>query len=217
MSDSNLTHDNAALAGKVAIVTGAGHGAGAAIARALAEAGARVAVNDINPDRAHRVAAEIRQRGGTAIDVTADVSNRFQCVNLIETTRAEWGRLDILVNYASIRPVAPVLKMDDWELMRCVDVNLKSAFFMSQLVGRVLADQNKAGDAGGTDTGGVIINIAAPEPIGDGVAAYAATQAALPAFGRACAREFAPLGISVYTIVSSDPLEETMGIITNDE
>lgn len=208
MSDSNPTHDNAALAGKVAIVTGAGHGAGAAIAQALAEAGARVAVNDINPDRAHRVAAEIRRRGGTAIDVTADVSNRFQCVNLIETTRAEWGRLDILVNYASIRPVAPVVKMDEWELMRCVDVNLKSAFFMSQLVGRVLADQNSAGDAGGS-----IVIIAAPEPEGDGLAAYAATQAALPAFGRACAREFAPLGISVHTIVSSDPLAQTMGIL----
>lgn len=212
MSDFNPTQDNAALTGKVAIITGAGHGAGAAIARALAGAGARVAVNDINPDRAHRVAAEIRERGGAAIDVTADVGNRFQCVNLIETTRAEWGRLDILANYASIRPVAPILKMDEWELMRCVDVNLKGAFFMSQLVGRVLADQNKAGDAGG-----IIINIAAPEPAGDGLAAYAATQAALPAFGRACAREFAPLGISVYTIVSSDPVAETMGIVASGQ
>ncbi|MBW7959787.1 MAG: SDR family NAD(P)-dependent oxidoreductase, partial [Candidatus Promineofilum sp.] len=59
MSNSNSTN-NAALAGKVAIVTGGGHGAGAAIARLLAVAGARVAVNDINPDRARRVAEEIR-------------------------------------------------------------------------------------------------------------------------------------------------------------
>ena len=197
------------LNGKVAIVTGAGHGAGAAIAHALAAAGARVAVNDINPDRAHRVAAEIRERGGAALDVAADVSNRFQCVNLIETTRAEWGRLDILVNYASIKPIATILKMDEWELMRCVDVNLKSAFFMSQLVGRVLADQNQAGDAGG-----IIVNIASPEPVGDGLAAYAATQAALPAFGRACAREFAPLGIQVHTIVNPEPVEELLTLVS---
>ncbi len=212
MSNPNSTHDNAALAGKVAIVTGAGHGAGAAIARALAAAGARVAVNDINPDRAHRVAAGIRDQGGAAIDVAADVGNRFQCVNLIEATRAEWGRLDILINYASIKPAVPILKIDEWELMRCIDVNLKSAFFMSQLAGRVLADQNAAGDAGG-----LIVNIAAPEPAGDGLAAYAATQAALPAFGHACAREFAPLGIRVYTIVDSDPVEETVRIVTSGE
>jgi len=209
MSNSNPTNDNLALAGKVAIVTGAGHGAGAAIAHALAAAGARVAVNDINPDRAHRVAGEIRERGGEAIDILADVSNRYQCVTLIETTRAEWGRLDILVNYAAIRPVVSVMKMDEWELMRCIDVNVKSVFFMSQLVGRVLADQNKAGDPGG-----IIINIAMPEPEEENMSAYAATQVGLPAFGRACAREFAPLGIRVHTLVNPDPLEEVMSIVT---
>lgn len=204
------------LSGKVAIVTGAGHGAGAAIARALAAAGARVAVNDINPDRAHRVAAEIRNGGGAAIDVTADVSNRFQCVNLIETTRAEWGRIDCLINHAAIMPRVSVLKMDEWELMRCVDVNLKSTFFMCQLTGRVMADQNQAGNVGG-----LIVNLCAPEPDGEGLAAYAATQAALPAFGRACAREFAPLGIRVHTLIAPDSPEETaadvMRIVTRLE
>ena len=193
------------LTGRVAIVTGAGHGVGAAVARALAAAGARVAVNDLNPDRAHRVAADIRERGGAAIDVTADVSNRFQCVNLIETTRAEWGRVNILVNCATIAPTASILKMDEWEWMRCIDVNLKSVFFMSQLVGRVMADQYNADP----DFNGLIVNLVADEPDGDGLAAYAAAQAAIPAFGRACAREFAPLGIRVHTLVASDSLEET--------
>ena len=94
------------LSGKVAIVTGAGQGGGAAVARALAAAGARVAVNDINPDRAYRGAAELRDGGGLALGIQADVSNRFQCVHLIETTRAEWGRVDILVNHANISPTA---------------------------------------------------------------------------------------------------------------
>ena len=201
------------ITGKVAIVTGAGHGAGQAIAAALAAAGARVAVNDINPDRAYRVAAELRDGGGAALGVMADVSNRFQCVHLIETTRAEWGRIDVLVNCAVIQPSAPVLKMDEWELMRVLDVNVKGAFFMSQLVGRVMSDRHRA-----DGTRGLIITLAAAEPDRPGFAAYAATQAALPAFVRACAREYAPLGIDVHLLAAGEP-EETatgaMGIIRN--
>ena len=201
------------ITGKVAIVTGAGHGAGQAIAAALAAAGARVAVNDINPDRAYRVAAELRDGGGAALGVMADVSNRFQCVHLIETTRAEWGRIDVLVNCAVIQPSAPVLKMDEWELMRVLDVNVKGAFFMSQLVGRVMSDRHRA-----DGTRGLMITLAAAEPDRPGFAAYAATQAALPAFVRACAREYAPLGIDVHLLAAGEP-EETatgaMGIIRN--
>src|SRR5690606_34109521 len=152
------------LNGKVAIVTGAGHGAGRAIAEALAAAGVRVAVNDINPDRAYRAAAELREAGFAALGVMADVGNRFQCVHLIETTRAEWGRLDILMNCASNEPVASVLRMDDWELMRVLDVNMKGVFFMCQLVGRVMSDQNRAAPG---DGGTVIVNLVAPEPAGD--------------------------------------------------
>ena len=205
------------LDGKVAIVTGAGHGAGRAIAEALAGGGARVAVNDINPDRAYRAAAELREAGGSAIGVMADVANRFQCVHLIESTRNEWGRIDILVNCAAIAPVAPVLKMDEWELMRVLDVNLKGAFFMSQLTGRVMADIHRVH----ADYRGHIITLAAPEPDVSGYAAYAATQAALPAFVRACAREFAPLGIDAHLLdVAGSPEEAAalvMGIVTSEE
>ena len=214
------------LSGKVAIVTGAGHGAGAAVARALAAAGARVAVNDINPDRAYRGAAELRDSGGAALGIQADVSNRFQCVHLIETTRAEWGRVDILINHANITPKATILRMDEWELMRVLDVNVKSVFFMCQLVGRVMADQNRAdqnrGDQSRADGGkAVIVNLAAAEPDDAGRAAYAATMGALPAFGRACAREFAPLGIRVHILPLAPTPEETaaavMAKVTSDE
>ncbi len=188
------------LSGKVAIVTGAGHGAGRAIAQALTEAGARVAVNDINPDRAYRTAAELRDAGGAAVGIMADVSNRFQCVHLIETTRAEFGRLDILINHASISPTATVLRMDEWELMRVLDVNVKGVFFMTQLVGRVMADQRRADPA----FTGLILNLVGPEPDRDGRAAYAATQAALPALTRACARELGPQGIRMEMVELSD-------------
>jgi len=182
------------LSGKVAIVTGAGQGEGAATAQALAAVGVRVAVNDINPDRAERTAAAIRRAGGQAVGVMADVSNRFQAANLIETTRAEWGRLDILLNYAAVRPSIPLLKMDEWDWVRCLDVNLKGPFFMMQLCGRVMADENQMGD------GGIIINVGPKPADGQPQAAYAASKAGLLALTEAAAQELAPVNIRVVWV-----------------
>lgn len=186
------------LQAKVAIVTGAGQGIGAAIARALAQAGARVGVNDINPDRAERVAADIRTAGGEALGVGADVANKFQCVTLIEAVRAEWGRLDILVNNAAVSPVRSIIKMDEWDFQRCLDVNLKGTFFMSQLCGRVMKDENQ--ERGG----GAIVNIGdlvGVRSASEGRAAYAASKAAVVGFARECAREYAAYGIRVNTVL----------------
>jgi len=195
------------LTGKVAIVTGAGQAAGAAAARALAAAGARVAVNDLNPDRVARLAADLRAAGGQALDIAADTASKFQCVNLIETTRAAWERVDILVNAAAVQPTVPVLKMDEWEWMRCLDVNLKGVFFMSQLCGRVMDDQTKMGSTQGR----AIVTLTWPAPDEDGRAAFVASQAAVAAFTRACAREFAPLGIHVATLMVDPAAPERIG------
>jgi NAD(P)-dependent dehydrogenase (short-subunit alcohol dehydrogenase family) len=196
------------LDGKVAIVTGAGQGLGEAISKILAAAGARVAINDLNPDRAERVAEQIRQAGDKAIAITADVSSKFQCVHLVETTRANWGRLDILVNNAGIEPVSPILEMDEWEWTRCIDVNLKGTFFMSQLCGRVMADEN-------VEHGGAIINISSIAGLETPLmhrAAYCASKAGIVGFARECAREFAQYGIRVNTVVPGvfvTPMTET--------
>ncbi len=183
--------------GKVAIVTGSGQGLGRAISKTLASAGARVAVNDLNPDRAREVADEITENGGQAIPVAADVSNKFQCVTLVESTRAEWGGIDILVNNAGIEPVSTILEMDEWDWDRCIGVNLKGTFFMSQLCGRVMAEEN-------ADHGGAIVNISSIAgveiPLMDR-AAYCASKAGIVGFARECAREYAQYGIRVNTVL----------------
>lgn len=158
------------LDGRTAIVTGAGRGAGAAIARALAGAGAHVCVNDLNPDRAERVAAEIAAAGGEALAWQGDASNKFQVAALIETTRDRYGsRIDLLVHNAHVSPAAPALKMDEWDLRRTVDVNVVGAFLSAQLAARVMADEG----------GGLIVLLARPAQ--PGAAAFAATQAAVTA------------------------------------
>jgi NAD(P)-dependent dehydrogenase (short-subunit alcohol dehydrogenase family) len=192
------------LTDKVAIVTGAGRGIGTAVARKLAQAGARVAVNDQNPDRAERAAAAIRAGGGQAIGIMADVSNKFQCVHLVETTREEWGQLDILVNCAAIHPQSTILKMDEWAWQRVLDVNLKGTFFMSQLCGRVMNDENGA-------RGGVIVNIASTagwETPLENQAAYCAAKAGIIGFTRECAREYAAYGIRVYALPLPEGVED---------
>ncbi len=188
------------LQNKVAIITGAGQGLGAIIAQTLAAAGVRVAVNDINPDRAERTAAAIRAAGGEGIAVAADVANKFQCAHLVETTRAAWGQLDILVNNAVVMPRSTLLKLDEWDWNRCLEVNLKGTFFMSQFCGRVMADENQA-------RGGVIINIASTAGVQTSLesrAAYCASKAGVVGFSRECAREYALYGLRVHVLLPDE-------------
>lgn len=213
---------------KVAIVTGAGRGIGEAIARELAEAGICVVVNDLNPDRAERVAAAINHRGGRASAVVADVANKFQCVHLVEAAREKWGQIDILVNYAAAVPRASVLKMDEWDWNRCFEVNLKGTFFMSQLCGRVMVDENGA-------RGGAIVNVtttAGTQATPLHHAAFCANSAGIVGFTKACAVEYAPHEIRVHGVLTdmetaADPARHSryaqrvaatvMHIITNPE
>ena len=129
------------LSSKRALVTGAGTGCGRAIALALAANGASVAVNDLNIERADKVAEEIHDGGGTAFALQADVSNRFQTANMIELTRDAFGGIDILVNAAGVFKAEPMLKIDEWDWRRQIEVNITGAFFCTQLVGRVMAEE----------------------------------------------------------------------------
>ncbi len=181
------------LSNRVALVTGAGRGIGRSIALAMAQAGARVCVNDINPDTAYATAGDILAAGGQAFDYTADVANKFQIGPMIEAMRDRWDRLDILVNNAGVEPKASVLAMDEWDWDRTIGVNLKGTFLCSQLAGRVMRDQG----------GGVIVNVSSiagyKTPLADR-SAYCASKAGIVGFTRECAREFAAYNIRVNAV-----------------
>ncbi|MFK7805591.1 MAG: SDR family NAD(P)-dependent oxidoreductase [Anaerolineae bacterium] len=187
------------LSGRVAIVTGGGHGAGAAVAIALAAAGAKVCISDLNPDRAMRVEREITSAGGEAISVPADIANKFQCVTVIETTRKTWGQLDIIVNAMAVGPTSSIIKLDEWDFQRAFEVNLKGSFFMTQLSGRVMADENK-------ERGGSIVQLASTAGITEPLinqAAACAMNGAVIAFSKECAREYADHNLRVNTVLTS--------------
>lgn len=203
------------LTDKVVIITGAGRGIGAAMAVAMAAAGAKLCVNDLNPDRAERVAREIREMGQTAVSIPADVSNKFQCSHLIDETRRQFGRIDVLINNAAIKPTSVLLKTDEFEWQRVMDVNVRGAFFMSQLVGRVMVDEAVQG---------TIINIGSTAgtalPMPQHVA-YATSKAALAGFSASCATAYAPYNIAVHLltpdedeVIVSDLIDEILQLAT---
>jgi NAD(P)-dependent dehydrogenase (short-subunit alcohol dehydrogenase family) len=181
------------LRGKVAIVTGAGAGVGRAIALALGKAGASVGVNDLNPDRADNVAEEIIAAGGQALPWQADISNKFQAAAFVENVRDRFTSLHIVVNAAGVQRASSFIKLDEYDWRRIIEVNLTGTFFVSQLVGRVLADEG----------GGVILNLASVYghtlTLPDN-APYAASKAGVIALTRDMARELAPRGVRVNAI-----------------
>jgi len=123
------------LTGRVALVTGAGRGIGRAIALTLAEAGADVAVNYAErASSAEAMAAEIRQRGRTALVVQADVANAAEVTRLVEATQADLGPIDILVNNAGISEPCTIEELTEAQFDRTLAVNLKSAFLCTQAV-----------------------------------------------------------------------------------
>jgi 3-oxoacyl-[acyl-carrier protein] reductase len=181
------------LSRKVALVTGAGDGIGRAIALALGKAGAAVGVNDLNPDRADDVAQAIIDAGGQAMPWAADISNKFQVSATIEALRDRFTHLHILVNAAGVQRPSTLIKLDEYDWRRIVEINLTGTFFCTQLAGRVMADEG----------GGVIVNVASvyghPLPL-ENNAAYVASKAGIIGFTHEAAREFAAHNVRINAV-----------------
>lgn len=192
------------LEGKVAVVTGASKGIGAAIAKDLAAAGAAVVVNyAASKEGAERVAAEIKSAGGKAIAVKADVAKKAEVEKLFSDTQTAFGKLDVLVNNAGIYEFAPLEAITEAHFHKHFDINV---------LGLLLASQEAAKRFG--PTGGSIINISsivstlAPPS----ASVYSATKAAVDAITRSLAAELGPRKIRVNAI--NPGLVETEGTLT---
>jgi len=195
------------LSGKSAVVTGAGRGIGAAIARRLAEAGAAVVVNyRSSAAGAETLAQKIRDAGGTATAKQADVTRRAQVEHLIAATVSAHGGIDILVNNAGVYPVSTLVEMCEEEWDAVVDANLKTVHLCTQAVAARMIGRGEAG---------AIVNIASieghsPAPMH---AHYDAAKAGVIMHTRSAAQELGPHGIRVNAVspglIHAEGLEES--------
>ena len=180
------------LTGKTAIVTGASKGIGAAIAKALAAAGAAVAVNYASDkEGAERVVAEITGKGGRALAIRADMSKAAEVKQLFEATKKALGAPKVLVNNAGVFDFKPVQDITEAEFHRHVDINV---------LGPMLAIQEALKHF--PPEGGSIVNIssiASQTPVPNS-SLYSATKAAVDAMTAALAKELGPRKIRVNTV-----------------
>ena len=190
------------LTGKVAVVTGASKGIGAAIARSLAAEGAAVVVNYASSKAgAERVAADIAGQGGKAVTVQATVATKTEIDRLFAETRKAFGPLDILVNNAGIYEFSPLEGITEEHFHKQFDLNV---------LGLLLTTQEAVKQFG--PAGGSIINISssASTLTPPNTSVYSATKGAVDAVTRSLAKELGPRKIRVNAI--NPGMVETEGV-----
>ena len=181
------------LQDRVAIITGAGSGIGAATALLFAQEGARVAVVDVREDTAKATAQAIERAGGQALALTADVSRAVDNQAIVDQTLARWGRLDVFHANAGV-PQFPskVEDVDEATFDRIMAVNVKSVFLAARVAAPIMRGQRS----------GVILitgSTAAIRPRPGGQC-YAASKGAVTTIAKSLALELAPFGVRVVCI-----------------
>ena len=180
------------LEGKVAIITGAGQGIGAATALKFAREGAVVAVCDLNALAVSAVVDACRDAGATAAGYAIDVANREAVSEMVEQVQKQFGRIDILVNNAGITRDARLQKMTLQQFDDVIDVNLRGVFHAAQAVVDCMVSQES----------GVILNASSVVGIygNYGQTNYAAAKFGVIGFTKTWSRELGPKGIRVNAI-----------------
>lgn len=189
-----LTPHHGTLVGKVALVTGAGSGIGEATAYKLAEAGARVGVLTHTAEEAEHVAGKIRDAGGEAIALTADVSDESQMEAAVRTIEGRWKQLDIVVANAGINGLwAPLEEITTKDWQKTLSVNLEGTFLTLRTSLPLLKRR-----------GGAVVIISSVNGTrifsNTGASAYSSSKAAQVAFARMSALELATHKVRVNTV-----------------
>ncbi|HXR65517.1 MAG TPA: 3-oxoacyl-ACP reductase FabG [Ktedonobacteraceae bacterium] len=179
------------LDGRVAFVTGAGRGIGAATALRLAEDGARVVLADIDPEGCKQVAAQIEQAGSQALAVSCNVADGSAVAAAVQQAVDTFGRLDILVNNAGVLRDNLLFKMsdDDWETV--MNVHLKGAFLCSRAAQAHMVKQKY----------GRIISLSSTSALGNrGQINYSTAKAGLQGLTKTLAIELGPFGVTANAV-----------------
>jgi 3-oxoacyl-[acyl-carrier protein] reductase len=179
------------LDGRVAFVTGAGRGIGAATALRLAEEGARVALADIDTEGCQQVAVELDRLGSEGLVLRCNVADSANVQEAVDQTAAHFGRLDILVNNAGVLRDNLLFKMseEDWDTV--MNVHLKGAFLCSRAAQKYMVQQKY----------GRIVSLSSTSALGNrGQANYSSAKAGLQGFTRTLAIELGPFGITVNAV-----------------
>jgi 2-deoxy-D-gluconate 3-dehydrogenase len=201
------------LSGKTALVTGAGAGIGADIARWLARAGAAVAVNDVRPEPAHDVVDNIRAAGGTAIPVVANCRVDAEIDDMVNTTVRSLGGLDIAVNNIGMTAgyqTGPLVELDGETWRGIVDQNLILTALCGRAEARAMISQGR---------GGVILNVSSGETTRPApwLSPYGAAKAGINHLTQTMAAELGPAGIRVVAIAPGTTLTETVRAGLDDD
>jgi len=183
------------LTGKVALITGASSGIGAATAAVMADLGARVAIGYFhNEDGAKLVAGSITAAGGTALALRADMRAAAEVAPLVNRVQSEFGPIDILVNNAGSlvhrQPISELTE-DLWD--EIMDLNLKSAAFCCRAVAPGMIERRRGAIVN-------IVSIAGRNGGGPGAGSYATAKGGLITFTKALAKELAPHGVRVNAV-----------------
>lgn len=209
-----MANSEKALRGKLALVTGASRGIGAAIAKRLAADGAAVIVHySASPDKANAVVAEIKKVGGEAEAISADLSKSDGPATLTRHIDAAFGRrfggrLDILVNNAGVGAYGPVTEVSDEELSKVIQVNFRAVFELARDAARRMSAAKS----------GRIINVGSclgERIFGPNMTIYSATKFAVAGLTRGLSRDLGPFGVTVNN-VQPGPTDTDMNPATGE-